>query len=242
MPPSSRSPFFKSALQRLAPPLYEYVQGRRDRRAFAESLARGSFAQHGEDTLLLGLLRKLGARGPYADVGCNHPFRLSNTYLLYRQGWRGVCIDPLPRFTSLYRRWRPEDRFLCAGVGSAEGTLPFHEFESDVLSTFDAALAEGYVRQGYRRRRRLEVPIRPLDALLGEAGVQAPLSLLSIDIEGREADALRSIDLAHWRPAVVCLEIKTADGGVDVAAQRLLVENGYVLHASNGLNAVFTRP
>ena len=32
-------------------------------------------------------------KGIYIDVGCNHPIKYNNTYLLYKKGWRGINID-----------------------------------------------------------------------------------------------------------------------------------------------------
>ncbi len=139
----------KSILIRV-PPIYEAVQTFRDRKFHGDGTRSGSFAQHGEDQRLLGLLRDAGATGPYLEVGCNHPFRLSNTYLLYLNGWRGLCVDPLPRFSRAFKRWRPDDIFECAAVREAKGNPPLFEFESDVLSTLDATLAEAYVARGFR--------------------------------------------------------------------------------------------
>ena len=31
--------------------------------------------------------------GIYIDVGCNHPIKYNNTYLLYKKGWHGLNID-----------------------------------------------------------------------------------------------------------------------------------------------------
>ena len=231
---------FKSMLLRV-PALYEWVQGRRDAAWLRQASNKGSYSQHGEDLALLQLLQQQMVRGPYVDVGCNHPFKLSNTYLLYRQGWRGLCIDPLPRFAPLYSRWRPEDRFSNMAVGETAGELPFHEFESDVLSTLDGDLARQYQSQGYRLRKRSSVRIARLDAILQEQGLQAPLSLLSIDIEGHELAALRSLDLAHWQPALVCLEVATADGHRNTDAIEHLQAQGYRVTLDLGLNLVLGR-
>ena len=32
-------------------------------------------------------------KGNFIDLGCNHPIKFNNTYLLYKRGWRGVNID-----------------------------------------------------------------------------------------------------------------------------------------------------
>ncbi len=232
--------FLKSMLLR-APALYEKVQGIRDGQWLRAAHASGSYAQHGEDQALLGLLQSQPSKLPYLDVGCNHPFKLSNTYLLYRQGWRGLCVDPLPRFAPLYRRWRPEDHFTNLAVGETAGELPFYEFESDVLSTLDSTLAQQYQAQGYRLRSRSAVRIARLDTVLEESGLQGPLSLLSIDIEGHELPALRSLDLTRWQPQLVCLEVATADGKRSVDAVQYLQAQGYGIALDLGLNLVLRR-
>ena len=230
----------KSVLLR-APVLYEWAQSWRDRGWLRRAEQAGSYAQHGEDTQLMKLLQAMNVRGPYVDVGCNHPFKLSNTYLLYLHGWRGLCIDPLPRYADLYRKSRPQDRFVQLAIGETAGELPFYEFESDVLSTLDQQLAADYRKQGYRLRRQGTVRIATLNQVLSENGLQGPISLLSIDIEGHELPALRSLDLARWQPALVCLEVATADGRRSNDAVDHLRANGYEVALDLGLNLVLRR-
>jgi FkbM family methyltransferase len=224
-----------------SPWLYEGVQAWRDGRFHRESLRRGSFAQHREDLDIMRLLGQAGSVGPYVDVGCNHPFKLSNTYLLYLNGWRGLCVDPLPRFIPLYKKWRPQDIFACLCIGEQAGSMPLFEFESDVLTTLDQGLAAEYLRQGYKLRRQIQVDVGTIDALLETRRVAAPLSLLSIDIEGYELPALKSISLDKWRPALVCLEVLTANGRRNHEAIRYLDDHGYRMEADLGLNLLFSR-
>ena len=96
--------------------LYKQVKSIRDYFAHNKSRKMGSFSQHGEDCEIMNQLENMNALGPYVDVGCNHPFKINNTYLLYLNGWRVLCIDPLPRFIDLYKKWKPEDRFECVGI------------------------------------------------------------------------------------------------------------------------------
>lgn len=230
----------KSLLIRF-PPLYEAVQAFRDRKFHRAGMTSGSFSQHQEDMTILALLRDAKAKGPYLDVGCNHPYRLNNSYLLYLNGWRGVCIDPLPRFQSAYTRWRPEDVFHCAAVGGTEGELPLFEFESDVLSTLDANLAEAYKNSGFRLRKKTVVRVLSIDTLLESSHLSPPLSLLSLDIEGHELPALRSINLDYWRPEFICMEALTADGRRNQSAIDYLSDNGYQSEVDMGLNVIFRR-
>lgn len=230
----------KSVLLRV-PMAYEAVQSLRDSAFLKAATSRGTYSQHGEDIQIMHMLVEAAARGPYVDVGCNHPFKLSNTFLLYLNGWRGMSVDPLPRFSRLHRRWRPEDRFFGVAVGETQSQLPLYEFESDVLSTLDSAIAAEYQRQGHRLWRTSVVRVERLDNLLAQSGLSAPLSILSIDIEGHELPALKSLDLAHWRPELICLEALTANGQRNSDAIDHISVNGYRVVADLGLNVVFQR-
>lgn len=231
---------FKTFLLKF-PWLYEIVQSIRDYIAHNKYLKSGTFSQHREDLEIMKLLDKLKARGPYVDIGCNHPFRLSNTYLLYLNGWRGLCVDPLPRFVKLHKKWRPLDNFACVGISEIGGEMPLYEFESDVLSTLDKNQAEQYQAAGYKFRRKIQTKIEDIDSLLEAHGLDGPISLLSIDIEGHELSALRSITLDRWKPQLVCLEVVTADGFRNEEAIRYLLENGYKIESDLKLNLIFRR-
>jgi FkbM family methyltransferase len=236
----SKGLMIKSMLLR-APALYERVQRFRDDRWLRQARQSGSYAQHGEDRALLEMLQGESVHGPYVDLGCNHPFKLSNTYLLYLHGYSGLCIDPLPRFRPLYARWRPKDCFMTVAIGEQAGELPFFEFESDVLSTVDAGLAASYQAQGWRLRRINSVRIERLDSVLEQARLTGPISLLSIDIEGHELPALHSLDLARWRPRLVCLEVATAGGSRRGEAVAHLQARGYEIALDLGLNVILRR-
>ena len=48
-------------------------------------------------------------KGIYVDVGCNHPIKFNNTYLLYRRGWRGINIDFDSKSIKEFKKYRPKD-------------------------------------------------------------------------------------------------------------------------------------
>src|SRR5690348_6482057 len=50
-----------------------------------------SYSQEGEDLILARLLENTPS-GLYVDIGAHHPFRFSNTRLLYERGWHGINI------------------------------------------------------------------------------------------------------------------------------------------------------
>jgi hypothetical protein len=63
---------------------------------FTPLKARKSYSQCAEDLMVDHLLQaiiKSGVKGFYVDVGCHHPKRGSNTYRLYKSGWKGILVD-----------------------------------------------------------------------------------------------------------------------------------------------------
>lgn len=97
------------------------------------------FSEDFEDLLCWRLVDAL-TPARYLDIGANHPVKNSVTNFFYREGWRGVAVDPLPQFANLWSRHRPEDVFLTAVVGAAgnpEDAMNFFEYEPSVLSTGD---------------------------------------------------------------------------------------------------------
>ena len=78
---------------------------------------RKSYAQHGEDLLVEHLMRVLQVHHPFfIDVGAHHPYLLSNTYLMYQQGARGINIEPDPSLIAAFQQYRPKDTNLQCGV------------------------------------------------------------------------------------------------------------------------------
>ena len=74
-------------------------------------------AQFGEDKKIIKLFNK-NTKGTYVDVGCFHPIRQNNTYLMYKLGWSGVNIDLNPLTIDLFNVARPNDINICSAVSN----------------------------------------------------------------------------------------------------------------------------
>jgi len=48
-------------------------------------------------------------KGIYIDVGCNHPIKYNNTYLLYKRGWSGINIDLDKSSIKEFNKFRKKD-------------------------------------------------------------------------------------------------------------------------------------
>jgi FkbM family methyltransferase len=169
------------------------------------------YGQDGED-LILNRLLDGQALGFYVDVGAHHPVRFSNTYLFYQRGWCGINIDAMPGSMKKFNKVRPRDINIESGVAGSAGKLMYHRFNEPALNTFDAAEAEHKNKPPYQMIETVEVAVERLDALLARylpAGQQ--IDFLSVDVEGKDEEVLRSNDWTRYRPRFILAETLRTD-------------------------------
>lgn len=165
-----------------------------------------SYAQEGEDVLLLRLLEGKG-RGFYVDVGAHHPKRFSNTYLFYQLGWRGINVDATPGSMKLFAAQRPRDINIEAAIACDSGDRTFYLFDEPALNCFDPALAQERTSSGYKLVALQSVRTRRLADLLSAALPPGqPIDFLTVDAEGADLEVLRSNDWRRFRPRFVLVE------------------------------------
>ncbi len=198
--------------------------------------ARKSYSQHQEDLWFSEVLASLDKNvGMYVDVGGNHPTQLSNTYLLYRNGFRGLIVEPNRELSELFARFRPEDTVVSVGCGAEAALAKFKHASMPVLSTFSADVTDS-VRNSKILRTEY-VPIFPLD-LICEAISGGPewIYLLSIDTEGLDCEVLEGAAHALKRTLLLCVEANSEEERESILR---LIEDRFVLEREFGCNCVF---
>jgi len=209
-------------LKRLLPVSWHYPLSQVKRALFGYP----QYAQFGEDRVLLELFKDVNA-GRYVDVGAHHPYRYSNTYLLYKKGWHGTNIDPNPHTIQLFNNARPHDENICAGVGK-KGVLTYYHFSDPAVNTFRKNEAEKWkVKSFLKFLGTTDVEVKPLSELITGA-----TDLLTIDVEGMDREVLESYNWSHY-PRVIVIE------GED--SKPFLIEKGYTLYRTCGASHIFVR-
>ena len=209
-------------LKKIIPTSWHYVLSNMKRRIFGYA----QYAQFGEDAVLLEIFKDV-PKGVYVDVGAHHPYRYSNTYLLYKRGWHGVNIDPNSHTIALFNKARPADTNICTGVGRT-GTLTYYQFSDPAVNTFKKEEAEKWKKKSFLKFiGTTDVEIKPLSAL-----VHGPIDLLTIDAEGMDLEVLQSYDWEHYPKAIVI------EGD---EAKQFLLQKGYMLYAERGASRVYMK-
>jgi len=162
-----------------------------------------SFSQEGEDVLLKRIFDHT-PNGFYVDIGAHHPFRFSNTKLLYDRGWRGINIDANPEVLPLFEQHRSRDINLNLGVGTLEGKMKYHMFDHPALNSFDDSVLS---RLKDRHKKTIEVQVTSLEQILTVHLPQGmPINFFSIDVEGWDLEVLKSNDWSRFRPTFILVE------------------------------------
>jgi FkbM family methyltransferase len=176
--------------------------------AVYDSMAnKRSYSQYGEDVWLLSHLAEYSTQDAiYVDVGAHHPTRISNTYLLYRAGHRGVLIEPNRELLGLHRMFRRRDITISVGCGATPSLGAFHVSDTSVLSAFARTGDEQHGSTAPRTLRVEFVPVLPLDEILSKIEFRW-VSILSIDTEGMDHEVLAGAAETLNRTLFVCVEV-----------------------------------
>jgi FkbM family methyltransferase len=186
---------------------------RRRRRTAAEALGDDRLSRpalHDLDSKLDAIIAR--ERGFFVEAGAHDGFTQSNTYYLERfRGWRGVLVEPIPEQAAAARLSRPDATVVQCALASpadagCEVRMGFGDLMSIVIGAKDRDWTSNGTMLGWYDPYEIEVEARTLSSVLDE--VRAPeIDLLSLDIEGCEAAALRGLDLDRHAPRYILVEI-----------------------------------
>lgn len=194
----------------------------------ARGIRRGTFAQGGEDRILTEFFRGK-TQGSYIDVGANHPWIISNTYLLYRSGWCGITIEPLDWLAQLHRRYRPRDTCLTAACGASIGNAEMFVMDPHVASTLDKSAMEAMVASGGARLDYVtSIPLVTVGHVTACLMPDGP-DILFTDTEDYDLEVLKGVDWEVGRPRVVVVESTSIASDNTEAIAAFMVGQGYTL-------------
>lgn len=202
-----------------------------------------SYSQCGEDLLICFLMNLIKGTNKitYLDIGANHPFQLSNTALLYRNGARGALVEPDPYFVNLIRKKRPEDEVLQYGVHfSGEQSAAFYIMDSPTLNTFSKLEMQRYVEMGHSLIKIININLIGINELLER---YEDLDFLNLDIEGLDFAVLKLIDWKKYRPKCLCLETLKYEKEKEPLKQNEIIDfmkqQNYFVYADTYINTIF---
>ena len=212
------------------------------RAKFFDIYAVKAYSQEGEDMILRRIFEGQ-KNGFYIDVGAHHPRRFSNTYYFYKQGWKGINIEPNPDALIAFMTDRPRDLNLQFGVSDSTSVLKYYYFDEPALNTFDEFVVKSRLTDTlYKVIKTEDVAVDRLDNILKKhMTMDVEIDFLSVDVEGFDLSVLRSNDWNLFRPKCVLAEAlnMTLDEAMKSDVSLFMIEQGYTVFARTYNTLIF---
>ena len=175
------------------------------KKIYYNKYAKTSYSISGVDLIINRMFSKI-KKGIYIDLGCNHPIKHNNTYLLHKRGWEGINIDADEKSIKEFRNLRKKDHNVRALISSKKDKIKYYFYhERSALNTVDVRLVKK------RKAKPKKIIIRETttlnDIIENSPYRKSKLNLLSIDIENHEYEALKNFKFKKYNIDCIVVEI-----------------------------------
>ena len=164
-----------------------------------------SYSISGVDLIIDRMFSKM-KKGIYIDLGCNHPIKHNNTYLLHKRGWEGINIDADEKSIKEFQNLRKKDHNVSALISNKKCKIRYYFYhERSALNTVDAKLVKR------RKAKPKKIIVRETttlnDIIENSPYKKSKINLLSIDIENHEYEALKNFKFKKYDIDCIVIEI-----------------------------------
>ncbi len=163
-------------------------------------------------------------KGIFIDVGCNHPIKYNNTYLLYKKGWSGINIDLDQESIKQFDELRTRDlniQTLVTSYDNEEKDLFFYHNRS-AINTISKELVESR-NNNFQEIKKIKG--KSLNSIIENSKFKvSKIDLLTIDIENYEYEALKNFNFNKFDIDIIVTEI-TDINIKDLETYNLSLEN-----------------
>ena len=176
-----------------------------------------SYSYGGIDSLILHIFKNQ-KNGFYLDIGCGHPIKNNNTYLLNKKGWRGINIDLDEENIDLFNSYRKKDVNLATAVSDKEGETDLYFYHSK--SALNTISKENADFQKAKVSKIKKIKTQTINKILENSLFKGrKIDFLSVDVEGSELAILKNFDFTKYSPKVIVVEY------LDLSLKKLEIKN-----------------
>ena len=201
-------------------------------------------SQFGEDRYLLNLFEKQ-YEGKYLDVGCFHPTKHNNTFLFYKNGWKGMNIDLNPLTIELFNFMRPKDININSGVSNDEKEKNLYFLNENNTQNTLSENQLFFLKKHHNLKDediiKKKIKTKRLNFIL-EHHQFNEIDFMNLDVEGHELEILKALDFEKTKIRYLCVEmIKHNQLSIKISNQveSLLKQNNFELIKKFEFNYIF---
>ena len=157
-------------------------------------------------------------KGIYIDVGCNHPIKYNNTYLLYKRGWQGINVDADDTSIKLFNQFRKKDQNINSIVSDSEEMKELYFYhERSAINTLSKKLVDS---RNTKPRKIIKKKSTTLNKIIENSRFnKSKINLLSMDIENHEYEVLQNFNFSKYKIDVIVVEC------IDLSLKELEMHN-----------------
>ena len=176
-----------------------------------------SYSYGGVDSLVLNIFKNQ-KNGFYLDIGCGHPIKNNNTYLLNKKGWSGINIDLDKKNIDLFNAYRKKDVNLATAVSDVEGETDLYFYHSkSALNTISKQNADFQKAEVSTIKK---IKTQTINKIIENSLYKdQKIDFLTIDVEGSELPILKNFNFNKYSPKVIVVEY------LDLSLKKLEIKN-----------------
>ena len=203
-------------------------------------------SQLGEDKYLIKLFDK-SFKGKFLDVGCYHPTRHNNTFIMYKRGWSGINIDLNPFTIELFNYLRPRDININVGVSDTEEEKKLYFIdEFNTQNTLDNNQLNFLKKHHNIKDTEIlekKIMTRNLNNILDDHKFYN-IDFMNLDIEGHELSVLKTLNFNKFKIKYLCIEmIEHNEDSItkNKKIRELLSQNNFTLIKNISYNYIYKK-
>jgi len=196
------------------------------KKIYYEKYSKKSYSISNVDLIIDRLFSKK-QKGIYMDIGCNHPIKFNNTYLLYKRGWNGINVDLDQTSINEFNKLRKDDYNLVALVSLKEDESKeiYIYHERSAINTISKELVNS---RSTKPKQIVKKKTTTINKIIEESPFREnKINLLTIDIENHEYEALKNFNFEKYEVDVIVTECH------DISQKNLEIYNQSIEYIMN---------
>ena len=190
------------------------------KKIYYKKYSKTSYSISGVDLIIDRIFSKI-RDGVYIDLGCNHPIKYNNTYILHKRGWKGINIDSDSKSIEEFKKLRKKDHNVHELVSSKKNKIKYYFYhERSALNTVDPYLVK---KRKAKPKKIINLETKTLNSIIENSPYnKSKINLLSVDIENHEYEALKNFKFNKYKIDCIIIElINTKSKKIETQNQNL---------------------
>lgn len=195
-------------------------------------------SQKGQDKWVINDVFNYKKNGYFVDLAATDGIKNNNTYLLEKNlNWKGICIEPNPKFHSNLRKNRKCLIYTDPIDGENDTVIDFRVDNGPGGGIVDDDTDNNYKIRGNQLRSNkakiVKMKTKTLEYILDQSNAPKIIDYLSFDVEGAETRILRNFPFEKYTFLSMTIERPT------VELNNLLFSKGYVFVKNSVMDSYY---